>query len=135
MVGAHALAFHAVPRATKDIDVYVDPSPANLKRFVRALRAFFREAPPPYAVQDLGDPDTVLQLGVAPVRIDILFGVTGISSFRAAWSKRSDGRFGREPAHYLGFDDLVRAKAAAGRPQDLVDLEHLRRAKARRRPR
>lgn len=131
VVGAHALAFHAIPRATKDLDIYVEPTKVNLRRFVRALGNFFAGSPPAYAVEDLGDPDTILQLGVAPVRIDVLFRVDGVRGFRGAWSRRSDGRFGRQPAHYLGWDDLVAAKTAAGRPQDLADLDHLRRARRR----
>jgi hypothetical protein len=48
VVGAYALAFHAKPRATKDLDVYVEPTPANAKRLRAALRDFFGGSPPGY---------------------------------------------------------------------------------------
>lgn len=132
LIGAHAVAFHAQPRATKDLDVYVDPTPANAKRLQLAIRDFFRGSPPGYADSDVLDPDVIIQLGVAPVRIDILSRVPGITSFSGAWKRRAEGRFGAVPARYLALQDLMLAKAAAGRPQDLADLASLGRAKKRR---
>jgi len=135
VIGAHAVAFHARPRATKDLDLYIDPTPANAKRLQAALRDFFGGSPPGYADSDVLDPDVVIQLGVAPVRIDILSSVAGLASFSAAWRHRQDAPFGSVEAHYLSLDDLLLAKAAAGRPQDRADLVSLQRARKRRRPR
>jgi hypothetical protein len=129
VIGAYALAFHAKPRATKDLDVYVEPTRTNAKRFRAALRDFFGGSPPGYADADLLDPDSVIQLGVAPVRIDILSRVAGLESFGAAWRRREEGPLGSVAAHYLGFDDLVRSKRAANRTQDQADLEALQRVK------
>ena len=131
LIGAHAVAFHARPRATKDLDVYVDPTRANAKRLKAALGDFFGGSPPGYADSDLLDPDSVIQLGVAPVRIDILSHIDGLESFSMAWRRRVEGRFGSVDAHYLALDDLIAAKTAAGRPQDLSDLVTLRRAQRR----
>jgi hypothetical protein len=133
VVGAYALAFHAKPRATKDLDVYVDPVPANARRLRAALSDFFGGSPPGYADSDLLDPENVIQLGVAPVRIDILARVSGLESFSAAWRRRSEGSLGAVTAHYVGFDDLVRSKTAANRTQDKADLEALGKVKRRRR--
>jgi len=127
VVGAYALAFHAKPRATKDLDVYVEPTAANARRFRAALNDFFGGAPPGYADSDVLDRDSVIQLGFAPVRIDVLSSIAGLESFPAAWRGRSEGALGTVATHYLGFDDLVRAKTAADRPQDRADLEALRR--------
>ncbi len=138
VIGAHALALHARPRATKDLDLFIDPSPANAKRVLRALGDFLGGHPPGYSVADLTDPDIVLQLGVAPVRIDLLSRVLGVRSFRAAWKTRVDARFGKVPAHFIGREQLISAKSASDRPQDRVDVASLRRAeqrdRARRRP-
>lgn len=132
IVGAHAVAFHARPRATKDLDILVDPTPANARRLRAALHDFFGGSPPGYADSDLLDPDAVLQLGVAPVRIDILSRIDGVKKFGEAWRRRVKGMFGGVEAHYLSLDDLVAAKAAAGREQDRADLVSLNRARQRR---
>lgn len=131
LVGAHAVAFHARPRATKDLDIYVEPTRANAKRLRAALSDFFGGSPPGYADSDLLDPAFVIQLGVAPVRIDILSGLEGVESFSKAWRRRVEGPFGPVNAHYLALDDLIAAKAAADRPQDRSDLVTLRRAQRR----
>jgi predicted nucleotidyltransferase len=133
VIGAYAVAYHAKPRATKDLDVYVDPAPANAKRLQAALRDFFGGVPPGYADSAFLDPEKVIQLGVAPVRIDLLARVSGLESFSSAWRRRSEGSLGSVTAHYVGFDDLVRSKAAANRTQDKADLEALDRVKRRRR--
>jgi hypothetical protein len=113
LIGAHAVAFHARPRATKDLDVFVEPSAPNARRLLDALADFFGGTPPHYSVRDVTDPDTVLQLGFAPIRIDVLSAVDGIRSFGGAWRRREEGRFGAVPTQYLSLEDLIRAKVAA----------------------
>lgn len=131
IIGAHAVAFHARPRATKDLDVFVEGTQANARRVVAALRDFFGGADLGYTVEDVTDPSIIMQIGVAPVRIDILSRVKGCPSFRDVWKSRVDARFGPVPAHYLGLDDLIRAKQEAGRPLDEIDVGILLRSKAR----
>jgi predicted nucleotidyltransferase len=128
LIGAHAVAFHARPRATKDLDILLDPTPQNARRTLAALRAFFGGADLGYTVADLTDPRWIIQLGVAPVRIDLLSAVPGCPSFQAAWRSRVEARFGSVKANYLGLTDLIRAKEAAGRAQDQADVQVLRRA-------
>lgn len=134
IVGAHAVAFHARPRATKDLDLLIEPTAANARRVLRALRDFFGGADLGYTVDDLTDPRWIIQLGVAPVRIDLMSELPGLASFAEAWAERVDASFGAVPAHYLGLDDLASAKQAAGRPQDRADVQSLRRAMSLRRP-
>ena len=129
VIGAHAVAFHARPRATKDLDILLDPTPANARRALAALRDFFGGADLGYTVKDLTDPRWVIQLGVAPIRIDLISAIPGFPSFEAAWRNRVDARFGSIDAHYLGLNELIRAKEAAGRPQDRADVRVLQRAK------
>ena len=131
IVGAHAVAFHARPRATKDLDILLDPTPTNARRVLAALRDFFGATDVGYTVEDLTDPRWIIQLGVAPVRIDLLSHLPGCSRFRSAWKNRVEARFGDVPAHYLGLDDLIRAKQASGRAQDRADLLVLRQADSR----
>jgi len=130
LIGAHAVAFHARPRATKDLDILLDPATANAQKALAAMRAFFGGADLGYTIEDLTNPRWIIQLGVAPVRIDLHSQVTGIESFDVAWKNRVDAHFGSVPARYLGLEDLVRAKEAIGRPQDRADVRVLRRAKA-----
>jgi predicted nucleotidyltransferase len=129
VVGAHAVALHARPRATKDLDVFLDPSSANARRVLAALRDFFGGAELGYTVEDVADPRWIIQIGVAPVRIDLLSDLPGFPAFGAPWKHRVTARFGTVRAHFLSLDDLIQAKEAAGRPQDRVDLRTLRRAK------
>lgn len=134
VVGAHAVAFHARPRATKDLDVHVDPTERNARRVLSAISDFFGGAKLGYTTADVTNPDLVLQMGVPPVRIDIIKSLTGASAFGTLWRRRADAAFGSVPSHYLSLDDLIANKEAAGRPQDLADLVPLKRARARKRP-
>ena len=135
IVGGHAFAFHAKPRATKDLDIFVDRTAANVRKLLKALRDFFGGADLGYTVKDLTNPRLILQLGVAPVRIDLLNRLLGCASFEAAWQNRVTANFGSATAHFLSLDDLMQTKQAAGRPQDLADLAALKRIKARPTPR
>ena len=72
VVGAHAVAFHARPRATKDLDVLIEPTVANARKVLAALRDFFGGVELGYSEQDVIDPRWIIQLGVAPVRIDLI---------------------------------------------------------------
>ena len=129
VVGAHAVAFHARPRATKDLDVLIEPTVANARKVLAALRDFFGGVELGYSEQDLTDPRWIIQLGVAPVRIDLMSEIPGFGSFDTAWRKRVNAAFGAVPAHYIGLDELIGAKGAVHRPQDRADLRILERAK------
>lgn len=132
--GAHALALHARPRATQDLDVFVEPTKRNAERTVEAVRAFFGGSDVGYvSVENLLDPHAIVQLGVAPVRIDLLSRLEVPGGFRAAWKRRVDAPFGSVPAHYLSREDLIHEKQHWARAQDLADLEVLERPARRRR--
>jgi hypothetical protein len=129
--GAHALAFHARPRATKDLDLFIAPTRANAERFVKALSDFFAGPAPSYvSIKTLLDPDLIVQLGVAPVRVDVLSHF-GTMTFAEAWRSRVDAKFGSVDAHYLGREQLIAEKTFFDRPQDRADVVALR-AKASR---
>ncbi|MCP5071049.1 MAG: hypothetical protein GY946_31180 [bacterium] len=123
VVGAYAVTFHAQPRFTKDLDLWVEASPENAARVHKALTAF--GAPiGELTVDDLANPEMVYQIGVAPNRIDVLMGVSGLG-FSEAWPERVDSTYGDCPIHVISRQDLIRNKRAAGRPQDLIDLRAL----------
>ena len=123
VVGAHALAAHGHVRATKDLDVWVRPSPENATRVYRALAEF--GAPlTDIEERDLHTQGTVFQIGVAPLRIDIITRIDGVE-FNEAWSARIATHFGSQPVCVLSRQHLIQNKRAAGRFQDLADLERL----------
>ncbi len=134
VVGAHALAAHGVPRATGDLDVWIQPDPENARRVREALLDFGAPAEalglPP---ADLAAPGLVFQLGAPPRRIDVLTAITGVA-FDDAWSSRSVHRVGEIDVPFLGRDALISNKRATGRTKDLADVEILERRGPRERP-
>lgn len=125
VVGAHALAVHGHVRATKDLDIWVRPSSDNAARVIRALSAFgapLRDL----TESDLSKPDTVFQIGLPPVRVDVMTAIEGVE-FADAWKERVKTRFAGEPATVLSLEDLLQNKRTAGRLQDLADIEGLER--------
>ena len=125
VVGAHALAAHGHVRATKDLDVWIRPSRDNASRAHRALAAF--GAPlMDLSVDDLTSEGTIFQIGVAPVRIDVLTQIDGVA-FDEAWPARLSTRVGGVAASVLSREHLIRNKRASGRLQDLADVERLER--------
>ena len=126
LVGGYAVAFHAQPRFTKDLDVWTAPEPENARRVLDALRAF--GAPlHDLSVADLSRPGITFQIGVPPNRIDILTSIDGVS-FDDAWPDRVETSYGDQPMFVIGKTSLVRNKRASGRPQDLIDVGLLERA-------
>jgi hypothetical protein len=123
IVGAYALAFHGVPRFTGDIDIFVRPSPGNAQKILSALDDFgFGSLD--LTVDDFRKPDSVVQLGVPPVRIDIITSLTGVSWEEADKGKK-EGLYGDVPVFFLGREQYVANKRAIGRKKDLADLESL----------
>ncbi|NOZ22315.1 MAG: hypothetical protein GXP25_14645 [Planctomycetes bacterium] len=131
IAGAHAVAHYARPRATKDLDIFHEGARDSAKRILKAIKDFFGGAELGFTVDDLTDPEVIVQLGVAPVRIDLLSSLSGITSFKAAWGRRVNAKYGPVDAHYLSLDDLIKSKAAAGRAQDKADLRSLKKAEKR----
>lgn len=125
VVGGYALAFHAEPRYTKDLDVWVEAGSENAVRVYAALGVF--GAPlDQLTVDDLSRGDVVFQMGVPPNRIDIVTGIDGVT-FAEAWPNRVESVYGEQRVALIGRGDLVRNKQAAARPQDLLDLSMLAR--------
>ncbi len=123
IVGAYALAYHGVPRYTGDMDILVRPESQNAQRILRVLDQFGLGSLG-LTAEDFAASDKVVQLGVAPVRVDIVTSITGVSWEEAA-AGRVEGNFGDVPVHYLGRKEFIRNKRALGRKKDLADLEAL----------
>lgn len=126
VVGAHALAVHGIPRGTQDLDVWIDPGPENARKVWTALADF--GAP----LEELGIepsdfevPDTVVQLGRPPRRVDVLTTISGVERFEIAWADRVVQEVRGREIPFIGRSALVRNKRATGRTKDRADLEAL----------
>ncbi len=126
VVGAYAVGVHGHPRATKDLDVWVEASVDNAPRVIAALREF--GAPlMGLSVGDLEVPGVGLQIGVPPGRIDVLTEISGVD-FSAAWPGRTEAEFGENVVcSVIGLQHLLQNKRTAARPQDLADVDALER--------
>lgn len=125
VVGAYAMAVHGVPRATGDLDVWIECNEANGARAWAALEAFGAPAAAMgISREDLSTKDQVIQIGLPPRRIDVLTGVTGLV-FDAAWESRVVHEVAGLHVPFLGRDSLIANKRATGRARDRADLELL----------
>jgi hypothetical protein len=123
VVGAHALAAHGTPRATGDLDIWINPTPKNAARVMAALRVF--GAPlANLTIDDLTTRGTVFQIGVVPSRVDILTAISGVA-FEEAWPRRMLLDVEGVQVPILGREDFVANKRASGRPKDLGDIDGL----------
>jgi hypothetical protein len=123
VVGAVALAHYGMPRYTGDQDILVRNSPENARRLENAL-ARFGFASLGLTAADFIDSYKVIQLGVAPTRIDLLTSLTGVS-FDDAWRDRVEAELEGVCVNFIGRQALMQNKRATGRAQDLADLEAL----------
>ena len=123
IVGGYAVMKYAEPRYTKDIDIWVEPSKKNSKKVYKALDDY--GAP----VDNLSDTDfakagTIYIMGIPPVRVDIITRISGVT-FTTAWKNKTYSKLYSTRVPFIGLNELIRSKKAAGRPQDLLDLDNL----------
>lgn len=123
IIGAYATIHYTEPRYTKDIDIWIERDPGNVGRLYKALKKF--GAPlMDISEEDFMKEDMIYQIGVEPVRIDILVDLSGMS-FKRAWAERTKARYDDVPANVAGLNELIKTKEKAGRKQDEADLEKL----------
>ncbi len=123
VVGAYALAFYGHPRATGDLDLWIEPELENAHRVMQALIKF--GAPlKNLSAADFASPGSVFQIGIAPIRIDLLTELTGIH-FAEAWNRRNMHKLDGMEVPLISREDLIKNKKLLGRMKDLADLEAL----------
>jgi len=131
VVGAYAVSIHAQPRATEDLGVLVKADVKNAKTVLAALAEF--GAPlQGLTAADFAEPGPFFRMGRPPVGVDILTEIPGVD-FDVAWKRRVEDVIDRVSglkAHFISADDLIAAKLAAGRPQDIADVDAIRKAAA-----
>lgn len=129
IVGGYAYSNYTEPRTTKDLDLFVSTSSKNAAAVFRSLQVFGANLSGT-TVSDFEKPDTVFQIGVAPFRIDILCGISGVN-FDEAWATAKAGMVDDEIlVRYISLENLIRNKLASGRDQDLLDVKMLRKSAA-----
>jgi len=123
VIGGYAVAFHGHPRYTKDIDIWIGMDRENAANIVKAL-AEFGFASLGLKEEDFTTPDQIIQLGYPPERIDILTTPPGVN-FEECYARRVETKMGGVLVNFIDVEDLKRNKKAAGRHQDLADVENL----------
>ena len=124
IVGAYAVAFHARPRYTKDMDILVEPSIENGRKIVAALNEFGFSSLK-LAAEDFARTGRFVQLGYEPIRVDLITSIVGCT-FEQVWKHRAKGEYGGRKTFFIGLKQLMRNKTLSARPQDIADLELLR---------
>ena len=123
IIGAFAYSFYVEPRYTKDIDILIEQSEENAGKILTSLKDFgFTDIS--LTKNDFLESGQVIQLGVAPIRIDIITSIKGMD-FPEFWENRNIGRYGDIEVFFISKQDLIRCKRASGRKQDLADVEKL----------
>ena len=123
LIGGYAVAFHAEPRFTKDLDLWIDASATNSVKVYAALRSFGAPLGGTTAA-DLAAAEQILQIGVPPNRVDLVTSIDGVE-FDAAWPNRVQTEYGDQRIWVIGRVDLIANKRASGRPQDALDVQTL----------
>jgi hypothetical protein len=131
VVGGYAVSYHAQPRATKDLDLFIKADPANADAAYAAL-ADFGAPLAEIDKSDLADPRKFIRFGQPPIAIDILSGIDGVD-FDQAWERRVEGVIDPKSGltvFIISRTDLIASKLAAGRMRDLADVEEIREAES-----
>jgi hypothetical protein len=135
IVGGYAVAIHAQPRATKDLDIFVQPEAKNAEAVYSAL-AKFGAPMADLKPADLIDPGSFFRMGVSPQMIEILPQISGVT-FDDAWQRRIEAVIDEQTglkAFVISAEDFITNKLAAARLQDLADVEAVRKAAESQRP-
>lgn len=123
LIGGYAVAYHSRPRFTEDLDLWIGPDPANAGRAAQALAAFGAPDEVVQAVRDARD-DEITYLGAPPVRVELFKTIPG-AQFQASYVRRVITDWDGLRITIISRDDLIAAKRAVSRPQDLLDLQSL----------
>lgn len=128
VVGGYAAIHYSQPRYTKDLDIWIRPSEQNAKRIAKAFAEFGLPIHE-FTIDDLAAEGFQFFVGVSPVAFDFLTTIKGLE-FEAAWNNREESDQEGFPIWYVGKNDLITAKKAVGREQDLHDIEEIHRAES-----
>lgn len=123
VIGGYAVVQYAEPRFTKDLDVWISTDSANAEAVYKSLKEFGSPLTD-LTVEDFSEEGYFFQMGVSPVRVDVLMGIPG-TNFEECWKRRVEVDFDGLKICFISKQDLITAKRASGRPQDLIDADSL----------
>jgi predicted nucleotidyltransferase len=123
LIGGYAVAYYGYPRATADIDIWIAVNPANAERIVTVLKEF-GFSPPELSPQLFLKDWQIIRLGVPPVRIELATTISGVN-FAECYAQRVVDLLDGVKVNLISLQHLKLNKKAAGRHQDLADLENL----------
>ena len=123
IIGGYAVAYHGYPRYTKDVDIWIWINPENAEQVVKTLKDF-GFASLGLKAEDFLAPDTIIQLGYAPNRIDLIMGVPGVD-FKECYDNRNEEEIDGVKLNFIDLAGLKKSKKASGRTQDIADIENL----------
>ena len=123
VIGGFAVAYHGYPRYTKDIDFWIWAQPENAEKVIKTIKDF-GFGMMGFQVEDLLNPENVIQLGYEPNRIDLIVDLEGLD-FEICFANCKDAEFEGIPIHFINLDDLVKNKLSTGRLKDKVDAQTL----------
>ena len=124
IIGGYAVGAYGYARATKDIDIWIDATDENAHSVLVALNRFGHTLQN-LTVDDLKNPDNIVQIGLPPRRIDILPAAKGLV-FSVAWEKRNKLSLGEVPLFVIGIKDLIKNKQMVNRKRDQEDVKQLK---------
>ena len=123
VIGGFAVAYHGYPRYTKDIDFWIWAHPENAEKVIKTIKDFgFGMLG--FQIEDLLNPENVIQLGYEPNRIDLIVDLEGLD-FEACFANCQEAEFEKIPIHFINLDDLIKNKLSTGRLKDKVDAQTL----------
>jgi len=123
IVGGYAVAYHGHPRFTGDIDIFIEASETNALKMEEVIRRFgFQETG--LTARDFMQPDSIVQLGLPPNRIDLITSLDEVN-FAEAWADRIEASLDGTPVRVISKDLLLRNKRASGRARDIADIEEI----------
>jgi hypothetical protein len=125
VVGCYAVGIYSEPRATGDLDLFIRASISNSEAVYRALSDYGAPLTGLTPADFRNDPNSVIQIGHPPIRIDIVQAIDGVD-FDEAWQRRVEFSIEGVPVHVISAEDLIQNKLASGRLRDLVDVEAIR---------
>ena len=123
IVGGYAVAYHGYIRATRDMDLFFNPSKENVERIINGLRAFDLPVDES-SMSEFLDPGAIIRIGTPPVQVELINAISGLS-FEEAWNQREIGDYVGVSIPVISRENLVKNKRASGRPKDRLDLDEL----------
>lgn len=124
VIGGYAVSIHGYPRTTKDLDICIELSEENADKMIEVIKEFGFSSMK-LTKEDFLKPNFITQLGYEPLRIDLINDLDGVP-FEEAWLNKRVVNMQGESVNFIGYNELLKVKAKAGRPQDLADIDKLK---------